>query len=120
MKSRCGIPRLLPVSTKYEPPTLEYIKSFIPKSLGGTYQEKSGKDHDKLKKGYKLSVLKGVHQQGTYESAGPKFGSIQRFDFDEFENAYELDSQRKANLKESWKDYDSKYKQRHHPSQFGS
>ena len=47
MKSRCGIPRLLPVSTKQEPPTVEYIKSFIPKSLGGTYQEKSAKDHDK-------------------------------------------------------------------------
>ena len=75
-----------------------------------------------MKKGYKLSVLKGVHayEQGEKHTNGPKFGSIQRFDFDEFENAYELDSQRKANLKESWKDYDSKYKERHHPSQFGS
>jgi hypothetical protein len=76
MKSRCGIPRFLPTYTLEKPPTLDYIKSFIPKSLGGTYQEKSGKDHDRLKKGYKLSVLMGVHEPGPKLTPGPKFGQI--------------------------------------------
>ena len=62
MKSRCDIPVLLETRSLTKPPTNEYIMKFIPRTLGGNFKDKSGKDMDKYKVAYKRNYINKIHE----------------------------------------------------------